>query len=147
MDGFNLVFLPSLHLFFRQKYYTPQEKNEALSILLGQEQPGEMEPSACQNPLRIQTRCGVKRATSESGPWGAAREGAGIKASERIAASRHPTAAGLAGKLCSKGNEPMSSSEEELLLHHHVSAPVLILTNLPSLLSRERSKKKGRFCC
>lgn len=106
-----------------------------------------MEPSACQNPLCIQTRRGVKRATSELGPWGAAREGAGITASERIAASRRPTAAGLAGKLCSEGNKPMSSSKEELLLHHHVSVPVLILTDLPSLLSQEQSKKKGRFHC
>lgn len=86
------------------------EEKQASSILVSREQPGEMEPSACllparagvvhasQNPPHIQTRHWVKMVTSETGPWEAAREGAGVKRSENIAVLRHPSAARLTGK-------------------------------------------------
>lgn len=143
----------------RQKS-TPTEGKQASSIPLSREQPGEMQPSTCllparagvvhasQNPPHIQTCHRVKMATSETGPWEAAQEGAGIKTSKSIAVLRHPSATRLTGKLCSssKENESMSSSKEVLLLHNHLSASAVIPTFLPSFLSLlRREKEKGVF--
>lgn len=149
MDSFNLAFLPSLHLFSGRKVHPPMEEKQASSVLLNQKQPGEMEPSACllpagagmvhasQNLPHTQTCHEVKTATSEIGPWEAAREGAGVKTRESVAVPRHLSDARLTGKLCSfsKENESVSSAKEVVLLHNHLSTPVLIPTFLLSSLS------------
>lgn len=49
MGRFRFAFLPSLPLFFQAEKYI-QGKKQAWSTLLGQEQPGEMEPSTCLLP-------------------------------------------------------------------------------------------------
>jgi len=142
--------------FFRLKSTLTEEK-QVLSILLGQKQPSAfLLPAranarvvhASQNLPHIQTCHRVKTATSDTGPWEAAQEGAGVKTSDSIAVSRHPSAVRLTGKLCSSSNENKStnSSKGVLLLHNHLSTPVVISTLLPSFLSLLRGEKeKGAF--